>query len=81
MSPQMEDDNEDWANRIIVKCYSGYKYPQEPQALWWQNREWKVKEIARAWLEPGKAYFQVLADEGATFLIWYDESQDCWFMK
>ncbi len=63
---------------VQVKCYSGYTYAQEPQSFAWQEKDNKVKEIEKAWQEPGKRLFKVITEDGRPFELCYDETNDQW---
>ncbi len=65
--------------RIVqVKCYSGYIYAQEPQSFIWQGIAYSVKEIEKAWQEPGKRLFKAVTDDGKLFELCYNETDDQW---
>jgi len=44
----------------------------------WQETEYKVKVIVKAWKEPGISIFRVLTDNDRSFELFYDEVDDEW---
>jgi len=67
-------------NRVSlqVNSYSGHTYAERPASFLWQGREHKVKDIEKAWQEPGKRLFKVITDEGKLFELCYNEADDQW---
>ena len=65
-------------NNLKVTCYSGHTYAERPQSFLWRGREYKVKEIEKAWLEPGKRLFKVTTGKGELFELCYNEADDQW---
>ncbi|MFC1908559.1 hypothetical protein ACFLXD_01625 [Chloroflexota bacterium] len=65
-------------NDLTVKCYSGYTYAEEPQSFRWQGAEYQVKQIEKAWQEPGKRCFQVWAGGNKLFQLCYNETEQRW---
>ena len=63
---------------VQVNCYSGHIYAERPKSFLWQDTEYRVKEIEKAWQEPGKKLFKVITDRGKTFELCYNETQDQW---
>jgi hypothetical protein len=61
-----------------VQCYSGYIYAEEPRSFVWQDRQLRVESIKGAWREPGKRLFTVVAEDGKSFELCYDEAADQW---
>ena len=65
--------------RIVqVKCYSSYTYAQEPQSFTWQEEENRIKEIEKAWQEPGKRVFKIITEDGKLFELCYNETGEQW---
>ena len=65
--------------RIVqVNCYSGHTYAERPRSFLWQEAEYKVEKIEKAWQEPGKKLFRVITDKGKTFELCYNETTDQW---
>ena len=65
-------------NNLKVTCYSGHTYAERPRSFLWQGREYNVKQIEKAWQEPGKRLFKVITDEGKLFELCYNEAADQW---
>jgi len=67
-------------NRVSlqVNSYSGHTHAERPASFLWQGREHKVKDIEKAWQEPGKRLFKVITDEGKLFELCYNEADDQW---
>jgi hypothetical protein len=61
-----------------VRCYSGHTYAQEPRACSHCGVHRTVTGIHKRWREPAGPCFEVLADNGATYLLAYDEATDRW---
>jgi hypothetical protein len=65
-------------NDLQVICYSGYTYAERPQSFRWEGRDYEVEQIEKAWLEPGKRYFQVRSKDNKKFRLCYDEKEQQW---
>ncbi len=65
-------------DNLKVHCYSGHTYAERPQSFVWQNAEYKVEEIEKAWQEPGKRCFQVRTVDNKIFQLCYNEAQQKW---
>ena len=65
-------------NNVKVTCYSGHTYAERPQSFQWEGRYCEVEEIERAWLEPGKRYFQIRSRDNKMFSLGYDEIEMQW---
>lgn len=63
---------------LKVTCYSGHTYAERPKSFEWQGREYEVKEIEKAWQEPGKKLFKVITNKGEIFELCYNETEDYW---
>jgi len=61
-----------------VQCYSGHTYAQEPRAFWQGAEHHTVERVLRRWREPAGPCFEILAHNGATYLLAYDETNDHW---
>ncbi len=66
---------------LIVECYSGYTYAQEPRAFIWRGRRYTVQEVERTWRTPEGPHFLVCTEEGGFFELAYDEAGDIWSVK
>lgn len=63
---------------VRVNCYSGDTYAQRPVSFTIAEREYQVREVLKTWREPGLVLFQVTTDEGLTFTLEYQETEDVW---
>lgn len=61
-----------------MKCYSGYRYPEEPRSFVWQESELQIESVEEAWQEPGKRLFKVVAQDRTLFALCYNEATDRW---
>ncbi len=61
-----------------VECYSGHTYAQEPRHFVVDNERLAVSEVCRRWREPTGPRFEVLADNGARYVLAYDEAGGSW---
>ena len=66
------------SKNIKVKCYSGHIYAERPESFLWQGMEYEIKEIKKAWQEPGKRYFQVITGDNKLFQLCYNEAEKQW---
>lgn len=64
-------------NNLIVKCYSGHTYAQEPRSFEWQGVTYEV-EVIRAWQEPGERHFLVKTGDNKFFQLCYNEGEEHW---
>ena len=67
-------------NNLKVKCYSGHTYAERPKSFQWEDKEYEVQEIEKAWLEPGERHFQVRTKDNKTFRLCYNEAKDQWLL-
>jgi hypothetical protein len=65
-------------NNLKVNCYSGHTYAERPKSFEWEGQEYKVAEIEKAWVEPGKRYFQVRTEDNGLFRLCYNEAEERW---
>jgi hypothetical protein len=63
---------------LIVECYSGHTYAQEPRAFVWHGQRHVVQAVKRAWRAPQGLHFLVRTEEGGFFELAYDEVEDVW---
>ena len=61
-----------------VECYSGHTYAQEPRRFLFGNERLAITEVRRRWREPTGPCFEVLASDGARYILAYDETRDFW---
>ncbi len=64
--------------RISVTCYSGHTFAQEPRAFDVGHERRTVTTLRKKWREPAGPHFEVLADDGAIYVLAYDEAADRW---
>ena len=65
-------------NNLIVKCYSGHIYAEEPRSFQWQGVDYEVGEIERAWQEPGERHFLEKTGDNKSFQLCYNEAEEWW---
>ena len=63
---------------VKVECYAGYKAEQRPLRFTLGERILEVREIEDQWYSPSARYFRVLASDGDTYILRYDEEMDRW---
>lgn len=63
---------------LKVNCYTGHTYDKRPISFKWQDIDYSVKVVNKAWKEPGIRLFQVLTNDDKLFELCYDEMQDEW---
>jgi len=63
---------------IIVECYSGHTYAQEPRAFVWQSRRHVVQKVERVWRTPEGPHFRVITNDGDRYELAYNEQADAW---
>jgi hypothetical protein len=63
---------------LMVECYSGHTYAQEPRAFVWQGERYVVEAVKRAWRAPEGPHFLVRTDEGGFFELAYNEAKGVW---
>jgi hypothetical protein len=65
-------------NLLIVKSYSGSRAEEYPVRFAINNHDLEVRKITDRWLTPGRRCFKVLADDGKSYTLEYDEVHDSW---
>ena len=68
-------------NNLTVNCYSGHIYAERPRSFRWQDMEYEVKEIEKAWQEPGERHFRVRTSGNKLFQLCYNEARDRWSLN
>jgi hypothetical protein len=63
---------------LMVECYSGHTYAQEPRAFVWRGERYIVQAVERTWHAPEGPHFLVRAEEGGFFELVYNEAEDVW---
>jgi hypothetical protein len=64
-----------------VQCYSGHAYAQEPRAFSHGGEQHTITKINKRWREPAGPCFEVLTDDGATYLLAFEEAADRWHVS
>ena len=65
-------------NDLVVRCYSGHTYAEEPRSFEWGGVAYEVKAIERAWREPGQRHFLVRVEDNKLFQLCYNEVEARW---
>ena len=63
---------------LAVECYAGYRADERPTALTLGSRRIAVREILDRWLGEDHAYFKIVGEDGAVYLIRQDLNQSGW---
>jgi hypothetical protein len=66
---------------LIVECYSGHTYAQEPRAFVWHGQRQVVQAVEMAWRTPEGTHFLVRTEESNSFELVYDEAEDVWSIR
>jgi len=64
-------------NNLVVRCYSGHIYAEEPRSFEWEGVEYEV-EVVKAWQEPGERHFKVKTGDNKLFQLCYNEAEERW---
>ena len=68
-------------DNLIVNCYSGHTYAEEPRSFQWIGIEYEVEKLEKSWQEPGKRYFKVRTKGNKLFQLCYNEMEKQWSLK
>lgn len=63
---------------LIVECYSGYTADERPVTFRLGDRRIAVREILDRWYGEGHAYFKLIGEDGALYIIRQDRGSDTW---
>lgn len=66
---------------LMVECYSGHTYAQEPRAFVWYGERHVVEAVERTWHAPEGPHFLVRTRGGGFFELTYDEVEHTWSVK
>ena len=66
------------SEQVVVECYSGYVYAQEPTAFTWGDRRYVVAKVEWRWRTPTGPWFRVRTTGGERFDLSYDAARDTW---
>jgi hypothetical protein len=64
--------------RDRVETYSGARLHERPRRFFWRGRPLEVAAVLASWQEPDYLIFKVKADDGATYMLRYHQSDDAW---
>lgn len=67
-------------SNLKVDCYSGYTYAERPRSFVWQEVEYQVAEVEKAWQGPGERHFQVKTTDDRRFRLCYHEAEKEWLL-
>ena len=65
---------------IKVECYAGSRAEESPRSFSMGRRKIEVREIIDRWLDPVHSYFKLRGDDGAIYILRYDQASDVWEM-
>jgi hypothetical protein len=64
---------------LQVECYSGYRADERPRRFAFAGApKHEVEEILDQWYGVGYQCFKVRADDGNTYILRHQLSEDCW---
>ncbi len=63
---------------LAVECYAGYRADERPTALTLGGQRIAVRSILDRWLGEDHAYFKIVGEDGALYLIRQDLNQNGW---
>lgn len=63
---------------LVVECYSGHTYAQEPRAFIWHGERHVVQAVERSWRAPDGPRFLVRTEDGRAYELAYDEGKSEW---
>lgn len=63
---------------IRVECYAGHRGEETPRRLSFDGRAVAVADVLDRWLAPEHAYFKLLGDDGATYIVRHDTVSKSW---
>ena len=64
--------------RVIVRTYSGYRADERPESLTIGSTTVRVREVLDRWYGPDHSYFKLACENGVTYVVRHDESEDEW---
>ena len=67
-------------NNLKVDCYSGRTYAEKPKSFQREGIGYKIEEVEKEWLEPGKRCFQVRTKDNKLFKLCYNEIEEQWLL-
>jgi len=63
-----------------VRCYAGSRYPERPVAFAWEDGWLEVVEVLRQLRTPEGLIFDVLARDGRSYRLTWDQVADAWLV-
>ncbi len=63
---------------IQVECYAGYTADERPVAFSLRERRIQVRSLVDRWRGEDHAYFKLVGDDGALYIIRQDRTLDRW---
>ena len=66
---------------VKVDCYAGYRGEETPRRFEIGGRPVEVVEVVDRWFGPDHRYFKVRGDDGALYLLRYDDPTDRWELE
>jgi len=63
-----------------VRCYAGSRYPERPVAFAWEDGWLEVVEVLRQLRTPEELIFDVLALDGQSYRLTWDQVTDAWIV-
>lgn len=63
---------------LTVECYSGTRADERPVTIRLGERRIAVREIVDRWYGEDHAYFKLIGEDGALYLIRQDRGCDIW---
>ena len=66
---------------LIVACYSGHTYAQEPRAFVWEGHRYLVAKIEQRWRTPDGPAFRLWTESRECFELHYDELREAWAIR
>ena len=80
MSGTDRPEGSDWVG-ASVRCLSGYRADETPLSFDLHGKRLEIRRILRAWIEPNRRCFKVLAEDDRSYLLRVDEREDRWSAK
>ncbi len=65
-------------NNLIVRCYSGYTYAEEPRSFEWGGVEYEIEKIEKAWRKPGRKWWRDSTGDSKIFELCDNEVEEEW---
>jgi hypothetical protein len=67
--------------KLQVECHAGHKDDQRPIKFWLGDSVLFVESVEDQWYGPTAAYFRLRADDGNTYVLGHDETNDEWTLE